>query len=67
MTCPQCHVTAEPAATVENVSVCAHCGMSLVAEDGAWRTASYRDVAGFTSVELHQLRAASGAITRGAR
>ncbi len=60
MTCPHCQTTADPALTLHDVHICAHCGMSVA----HGQQASYRDVAGFTSDELHQLRAVSGPITR---
>ena len=60
MTCPACATVAEPALTLGEVHICAHCGMSVA----HGQRATYRDVAGFTSDELSQLRAVSGPITR---
>lgn len=61
MTCPLCEVTADPAAQIGAVVVCAHCGASLVLEEGyAARRATAADTTGLSPADLQTLRKARG-------
>ncbi len=67
MTCPACQVTADPARTVQGVSVCAQCGMALMAEGETWRLATFADIEPLSGADLLQLRRASAPIARPGR
>ncbi len=67
MTCPSCHAMAEPALTVQGVSVCARCGMTVMADGGMWRQATFADIEPLSAAELLQLRKASAPLARPGR
>jgi hypothetical protein len=54
--CPVCETTAEPAAQVGAIAVCAFCGASLHVEDGGSRRATAADTTSLTAAELQTLR-----------
>lgn len=60
ITCPVCGTTAEPAAQVGTVLICANpsCGASLVDEGGTVRRAIADDVTSLPAADLDRLRQA---------
>jgi hypothetical protein len=60
-TCPVCWQTAELAAQIRSVAVCASCGASFVIEaDGSNRRATATDTTALTDAERQTLRKARG-------
>jgi hypothetical protein len=60
ITCPVCGTTAEPAAQVGAILICANpaCGASLVEGDGVVSRAVAADTTALSAAELQTLRAA---------
>jgi len=58
--CPVCETTAEPAAAIGGLVVCAHCGASLVVTeaDGTVRRATAADTTVLSAADLQILRLA---------
>lgn len=65
MTCPVCDGTADPAAQVGTIAVCANCGASIAGEpDGTVRRATAVETSELSDADLDTLRAARGRIAR---
>lgn len=63
--CPACGTATEPAASVRALSICGHCGASLVVDAGGQASrATARDTAGFDTLEMAQLVRARASIAR---
>ncbi len=67
MTCPACHAIDEPAAVVQGVSVCARCGMTVMADGDTWRLAKFVDIEPLSAAEVLQLRRTAAPIARPGR
>jgi uncharacterized paraquat-inducible protein A len=66
--CASCHETAEPAAHIGTVAICARCGASLVVEqNGVVRRAVALDVDALMPKDRAELAKARAAIARAGR
>lgn len=63
--CPACGEAVEPATSIRALSICGHCGASLVVDAGGQaKRATARDTAGFDVMEMQQLVRARASIAR---
>jgi hypothetical protein len=68
LTCPVCGMTQEAAVSIRAVSICGHCGASLVVDDGGQATrATAVDMSGFDPLEMQQLVRARASLARAER
>jgi hypothetical protein len=66
--CPVCGFAEEPAASIRALSICGHCGASLVVDAGGQATrATANDTAGFDVLEMQQLVRARASLARADR
>lgn len=63
--CPACGEAEEPKVSIRALSICGHCGASLVVDaSGQARRATAADTAGFDEMEMKQLVRARASIAR---
>lgn len=68
ISCPVCGSAEEPKASIRALSICGHCGASLVIDaSGTARRATAVDTAGFDVVEMAQLVRARASLARPGR
>jgi hypothetical protein len=60
LSCPACHETAEPAAAIGPLAICAKCGRSLYLDDAGVRLAKGDDAKDLSAADLQTLRKARG-------
>lgn len=66
--CPVCGATEEPKVSIRELSICGHCGASLVVDASGQATrATAADTASFDEMEMKQLVRARASIARPGR